>query len=173
MKWLWLATVLAASPQIPLTPEAVNDPGLPPPADGDRGATVLRAQVLLDRLHFSPGEIDGVAGQHLRQAVSGFQKANDLEVTGHIDARTWEMLNRDPVPILITYRIAEADVAGPFHAIPQDMMEKASLPALSYSSAAEALGERFHVRPDFLVQLNPGKALDRAGEEIVAPNVEG
>jgi lipoprotein-anchoring transpeptidase ErfK/SrfK len=51
------------------------------------------------------------------------------------------------------------------------MMEKAALPALGYSNALELLGEKFHVSPKLLATLNPGKSFDRAGTEILVPNV--
>ena len=57
-------------------------------------------------------------------------------------------------------------------AIPDDMMEKATLPALGYTSVQEALGEKFHAAPSLLQALNPGKTF-AAGEEIVVPNVLG
>ncbi|RJG11593.1 L,D-transpeptidase, partial [Massilia cavernae] len=72
-----------------------------------------------------------------------------------------------------SYTIADADVAGPFQPIPEDMADKAKLPALGFSSAAEALGEKFHASPKLLARLNPGKDLGRAGEAIIVPNVAG
>ena len=51
------------------------------------------------------------------------------------------------------------------------MADKAKLPVLGYENLAEALGERFHVRPELLAALNPGKKLDRAGVVIQVPNV--
>ena len=42
--------------------------------------------------------------------------------------------------VLLRYTITATDVAGPFvEHIPQDMMEKANLPALGYTSLLEAL----------------------------------
>ena len=156
-----------------LSLDAVNDATLTAPVGrNSRGAAVLRAQILLDRARFSPGEIDGTFGSNLQKAIAAFQRSNGLEATGTVDEPTWSALNRDSAPALTTYRIAAADVAGPFLAIPADMIEKSKLPALGFASPAEALGEKFHASPKLLQQLNPGKDLGRAGEEIIVPNVE-
>ena len=52
-----------------------------------------------------------------------------------------------------------------------DMMESAKLPALGYTSALEALAEKFHSSPALLRTLNPG-ATWAAGEAIKVPDVE-
>lgn len=135
------------------------------------GAAAVRAQILLDRARFSPGEIDGAYGSNLRTALSGFQKSRSLPVSGVVDQTTWGALNADQVPTLAKYRITDADVAGPFVPLPTDMMEKAALPTLQYSSIAESLGERFHINPDLLQRLNAGKDLAKVGEEILVPYV--
>jgi lipoprotein-anchoring transpeptidase ErfK/SrfK len=155
-----------------LSPETVN--ALPAPRDvrlNQAGADVLRAQILLDRAHFSPGEIDAVYGSNMRRALVGFQQRHGLAATGTLDAATWAALNRDAAPVLVEYEIAAQDVAGPFTAIPEDMMDKAALPALAYTSPLEALAERFHASPTLLATLNPGVDFARAGTRIVVPAV--
>jgi len=156
-----------------ITPEVVNDPKLiarvGPKASG---AAVLRAQVLLDRARFSPGEIDAAFGSNLKKAIAAFQTANGLKISGTVDEPTWARLNRDGAPILIQYKIAPTDVAGPFVPIPDDMIEKSKMQALGYASPLEALGEMFHASPKLLQRLNAGKNFGNAGEEIVVPNIE-
>jgi lipoprotein-anchoring transpeptidase ErfK/SrfK len=162
----------AVSRQVKLTPESVNDASLVATVDTKaRGAAVLRAEILLDRANFSPGEIDGRYGSNLRKAIAGYQASNGLQVTGTVDKNTWAALDRDTAPALSPYTTTAEDVAGPFVPIPADMMEKAKLPALGYESPLEALSEKFHASPTLLQQLNPGKDFATAGQEIVVPDV--
>jgi lipoprotein-anchoring transpeptidase ErfK/SrfK len=151
---------------------AVNDSGLHSTV-GPRssGAAVLRAQILLARAHFSCGEIDARYGANLRGAIEDFQKAHGLAGSGVVQAETWKILNADTAPALVRAAIAPEDIAGPFAPVPEDMMEKAKLPALSFSTPLEAIAEKYHASPALLQKLNPGSGFDRAGEEILAPNV--
>lgn len=168
-----VSIVLAAvTPTVQLTPAMVNDVALLDVVDANAShVAILRAQILLDRAHFSPGEIDASFGGNMRNAISAYQAGNSLSVTGTIDAATWTSLNKDDLPVLSAYTITEADVAGPFVVIPSSMLAKSKLSALGYSSSLEALGEKFHVSPRLLQQLNVGKNFNSAGEEIVVPNV--
>ena len=161
-----------AAPAPGLSVEAVNSAGKLVNQAKQPGAVMLRAQILLERAQFSPGEIDAAYGSNMRRALAGYQTANGLQPSGMIDTRTWDALNADKAPALTEYTITEADVAGPFTAIPEDMADKAKLPALGFTSAAEALGEKFHASPKLLARLNPGAQFS-AGEQITVPNVLG
>lgn len=171
--WLLLGAhgALARSAPVALSPDAVNDAALAREVrGGSSGAATLRAQVLLERARFSPGEIDAAYGSNMQRAIAGFQARNGIEASGVVDADTWSALNTDTGPVLGEHTIAAEDVAGPFVELPTDMMEKAELQALGFESAAEALGEKFHASPKLLGKLNPGKTF-AAGETIVVPLV--
>ena len=156
-----------------LDPAAILDSGFRGPVEPkSTGPAVIRVQVLLHRAHFSTGEIDGYYGLNTQNAVLAFQSSRGIGATGVVDSSTWEQLNADASPALVAYTITEQDTAGPFAKIPEDMMEKAELPALGYTSLLEALGERFHIKPQLLVRLNREKKLNAPGEEILVPNVQ-
>jgi lipoprotein-anchoring transpeptidase ErfK/SrfK len=162
---LLVALGLAASLATPLALLAS-----PSRARGGPGYTmeILQLQVLLDRAHFSPGEIDGQDGSNTRRALAAFRENRKLADAGTAQ----EALAKEGAAAVIAYAISEGDLAGPFEeAIPEDMMEKAQRRTLGFTSPLEALSERFHCSPRLLQELNPGAAFDRAGTRIKVPNV--
>ena len=149
----------------------------PPPAAAKPAydLTILHVQVLLDRLGFGPGVIDGKEGQSLTLALKGFQSARGIAPTGKIDAPTLRLLNayRAARPLAM-YTLTPADVAGPYTGpLPKDPIEQAKLPALGYANVMEKLAEQFHTTPATLMALNsPGTKL-AAGTKIRVPGIGG
>src|SRR5438045_4222504 len=134
-----------------LTAAAANVAGNPLlHSSAQHGAAVLRAQILLDRAHFSPGEIDGRYGGTTSSAAAAFNLAKKIKARTEVNAATWQALNLDTAPAIVPYTLTAADLAGPFAPIPEEMAEKAKLPALGYENPAEGLGEKFHVSPKLL-----------------------
>ena len=138
---------------------------------GSAEPRIVRAQILLDRARFSPGEIDGRYGEDLAVAVKGYQEAHHLDPDGIIGPQMWRELDADARPLLRTYTITAADLKGPFMPIPADVQEQARMKWMGYESPAEALAERFHMSPRLLAELNPGTDLKKAGEVITVPAV--
>jgi lipoprotein-anchoring transpeptidase ErfK/SrfK len=136
------------------------------------GPAAIRAQILLDRAHFSPGEIDGRIGQNALRALHGFRAAHGLQTGDTIDGDVWQALNADSAPALTGYRITADDLTGPFvPSVPREMEDKARLPYLGYASPLQAIAAKFHCSPALLRQLNPAKSFGAVGQEILVPNV--
>ena len=131
-------------------------------------AAGIRLQVLLDRAHFSPGEIDGKFGENARKALRAFEAAQQLPGSDDVSGELWNKLATDGSPVTTNYTITGKDVAGPFLSkLPAKMEDMKDIPQLSYTSAREELAERFHMSEELLVALNPGQHFERAGEKIV------
>jgi lipoprotein-anchoring transpeptidase ErfK/SrfK len=125
----------------------------------DRPRPVMQLQVVLDRQGFTPGVVDGKEGLSTRNAIMGFQEANDLAITGKIDQPTKEALARwNNVPATRMVTIPADFAAGPFRELPDKPQDQAGLPSLGYETLDEKLAERFHTTIDTLIELNPRSA---------------
>ena len=65
------------------------------PAVGPRNDVKKMQETLRDKGHYS-GEVDGVLGLRTRASIRGFQKTENLPVTGQLDARTADKLGVRP-----------------------------------------------------------------------------
>jgi lipoprotein-anchoring transpeptidase ErfK/SrfK len=163
--------VASKSPQAQAIDAVAFDPAI---ADVEaKKPALIKAQVLLDRAHLSPGVIDGREGTNLSLAIAAFQAKQGLPVDGKLQPAVWEALvASDTAAVMTDYVITAEDVAGPFADIPKDDYEAmAKLPAMSFGSPAEALAERFHMDETLLRALNPNADFAVAGTSIVVAAV--
>lgn len=149
-------------------------PGGPAPnaQSGAEARPAMQAQVVLDRLGFSSGVVDGAASPAYAKALQAFQKARGLQVTGALDEPTRQALapwSAIPATRMVTIPADWARIA--FAALPDDPAAQAQLSQMGYESLAEKLAERFHTTPAVLAALNPGVAAFQPGQTLRVPNV--
>lgn len=153
-----------------LTPDSINSAAFTGklPSDAKEHPLAVKVQVLLDRIHFSPGEIDGLFGDNVEKALVAFAEANGLPAAKVLTPEIWTKLQATSnEPVLTDYTLTDKDIAGPFIAkLPVKMEDMKSLKKLSFTNAEEALAERFHMSQDLLEALNPKASFEKAGETI-------
>lgn len=141
----------------------------PPQASARGRAAQVQLQNFLDRALFSPGKVDGLAGEFTTKAILRYQKAHGLEENGAPE--------NIPVPTDIepyTQYTIKPDDRKFVGSLPGKPEEQAHLHYLPYDSLLEFMTERFHCSEGLLAALNPGTNLERlkVGDTLKVPAVE-
>ena len=159
-----------------MKPNAVNSAEASVKALSNEKATPfgIRFQVLLDRAHFSPGEIDGKLGENAKKALRAYAEFQQLPGSDVVTGEVWKKLVADDRPVLADYSITEKDVSGPFlQKLPSRMEDMKDIPKLGFTGPREALAEKFHMSESLLSALNPGQHFDRPGDKIIVVDISG
>jgi lipoprotein-anchoring transpeptidase ErfK/SrfK len=155
------ASAPGGTPAAIVDPLAAHDPAqgttVDEPYPDPEQRPIMQAQVVLERLGFTPGVIDGKPGLSTRNAVAGFQQASQLPPTGAFDQPTLAALARfSNIPATRVVTVPADFAAGPFQKMPKSPEEQAKMASLNYETLDEKLAERFHTTIDTLRLLNPG-----------------
>jgi lipoprotein-anchoring transpeptidase ErfK/SrfK len=125
---------------------------------------IMQAQVVLERLGFGAGVIDGKMGLSTTNALNAFQEANGFQASGALDEATRQALARwNNIPATRVVTIPEEWGRVTYQPVPEDPAMQAKMQRLGYESLDEALAERFHTTVEVLSQLNPGGRPAAAG----------
>jgi lipoprotein-anchoring transpeptidase ErfK/SrfK len=155
------------------TADDINSASFDGEVSEERNPVAMRLQVMLDRVHFSPGVIDGFTGGNTDKALQAYARERGLGDDGQLTQELWSHLTQaDPKPAFTTYAITEEDLAEPFvESIPDDYAQLAEMERLSYTGPDEMFAERFHMDLGLLHALNPDADFGRAGTEILVADV--
>ncbi|WP_299189479.1 L,D-transpeptidase [uncultured Psychrobacter sp.] len=132
-----------------------------------------KLQALLNWNQSSVGPVDGYWGKNSQKAMQAFQKSRGLKVTDHLNDETWQALTSNKKlmsqPVLVSYKLNDADVNVKTTSIPAGAEAKAKLEGMYYESVSEALAEKFHMSEKYLKTLNPNAKFE-TGETITVYN---
>jgi lipoprotein-anchoring transpeptidase ErfK/SrfK len=173
---LFFALLANLASSAEMNPDAINsaEPSLKALSNEKATPLGIRLQVLLDRAHFSPGEIDGKFGENAKKALHAYGESQHLPSSDTVTDEVWKKLVVDDRPVLADYTITEKDVSGPFlQRLPSRMEDMKDIPKLGFTSPREELAEKFHMSEQLLAALNPGQHFDRTGDKIIVVDTSG
>ncbi len=150
-----------------------ENPWVPPGTTGSPiKGELFHAQVLMSAHGFSPGVIDGKAGESFRLALSSFQEARGIKRSGKLDNQTRRALLQANRPSTVMVRLGPDDVRSQYvYPFPSDPEKQAELKFLGYRNMLEKLAERYHTTPDTIVALNGPDKMIGLGHVLRLPNV--
>jgi len=132
----------------------------------DEAMQIAAIQVLLDRLGFSPGAINGKASSYLERAKRAYAELNGHEFPDS-DIDITELSKKTGGDFFEPYIITPEDISGPYlEGIPKRIQDQGELKRLDFVSVSEALAERFHMDEAFLLALNHDVDLFKPGTSI-------
>lgn len=116
----------------------------------------MKLQILMDRDNFSPGCIDGRAGNQSRMALRAWQKVRGYPVTGELDevVRACVVTAGD---LFTTHQVTPADRDG-LAPVPKSWRAKAAVATMAHETVQERLAEQYHLSQRSLKELNPAAA---------------
>ena len=170
---LTLAVAAIAGAQPSANPSAKPAAWVAPGTSGSPiDGTLFHAQILMSAHGFSPGVIDGKAGESFKLALESFQESRGLDRTGKLDDATRRALLAADRPSTVMVRLGPDDVRSDYvYPFPSNPEKQAALDFLGYRNMLEKLAERYHTTPSTIVALNGPDALIGLGQTLRLPNV--
>jgi len=100
---------------------------------------IKKVQETLRDKGYDPGPIDGVMGSQTREAISQYQKAENLPITGHLDAQTAGKLGVGPESAGGDFKAAGKDVGRGGEGVGHEM--KQGKPIAAGKDLGEGVGK--------------------------------
>ena len=163
---------LAAAP-VQLHAEAINK--AEPSGKNQRNlspAVIARAQILLGGPNSLPARLMRRMEKISKKQFAPLRKPTACLHLGDLQRSFGSSLFKlGPHPLSPSIKSPKMTSEGPFSDLPPKMEDMKDLPAVPYTSAAEALAEKFHMSEELLRKLNAESSFDRAGDKIFVPNI--